>query len=144
MHQAAVCQIARLALATLLAASIVSCATTPARPVVVLPNGYYLQPDKNEQSEIVKRDGGRVLPASVAAYAVSGYIVAGALGPTPAASGRYFDLAFNGGPATQYFILDTTSGKLDSGLDKAEWRKRLKELGVPSDFEIYPPLPWQQ
>jgi hypothetical protein len=142
MHQGAVCQAARLALAIVLAASIVSCATTPARPVVVLPNGYYLQPDKTEQTEIVKRGGGTVVPAPVAAYAVSGYIVAGALGTAP--PGLYFDLAYTGHPNTRYFILDTTTGKLEINLSAADWHERLKELAVPSDFQIYPPLPWQQ
>ncbi len=142
MRLGAVSPLARLALATLLAASIVSCATTPARPVVVLPNGYYLQPDKSAQSEIVKRGGTMVVPAPVAAYAVSGYIVAGALGSAP--PGLYFDLAFTGHPNTQYFILDTTTGKLETDLNAAQWQERLKDLGVPSDFQIYPPLPWQQ
>jgi hypothetical protein len=135
--------IARVLLAMLLAGSLLSCATMPARLVVVLPNGFYLQPDAHGQSEIAKRSGSVVLPGPIAAYAVSGYIVAGALGQAPVASRLYSDLAFAGGPNTQYFILDTTSGKLESNLDKAQWSMRLKDLAVPSDFEIYPPLPWQ-
>jgi hypothetical protein len=144
MHQRPVPHVVCLLLATLLAGSLLSCATTPARPVVVLPNGYYLQPNNQEQSEITKRGGRVVLPGPVAAYAVSGHIVAGAIGKAPVASRLYADLAFTGGPNTQYFILDTMSGKLDSSLDKAQWSERLKQLAVPSDFQIFPPLPWQQ
>jgi len=132
-----------LLLATLITLGSASCATAPTGPVVVLPNGYYLEPDKSNQSEIVKRSGGRILEDPVAAYAVSGYIVAGAEGPAPASARLYSDLAFTGSADTRYFVLDTTSGKLESGLDAAAWQKRLKELGVPSDFQIYPPLPWQ-
>ncbi|HTW38382.1 MAG TPA: hypothetical protein VMD49_07430 [Steroidobacteraceae bacterium] len=144
MHQRTLRRGAGLALAMLVALAIISCATTPRGPVVVLPNGYYLQPDQEGQSAIVKRSGGVVVSAPIAAYAVSGYIVAGALGKAPVAARLYSDLAFTGGANTRYFILDTTSGKLESGLEKGDWSKRLKALGVPSDFQIYPPLPWQQ
>jgi hypothetical protein len=143
MHARALLRGFPFVLATVLTLGCASCATTPTGPVVVLPNGYYLQPDKSDQSEIVKRGGERVLEDPVAAYAVSGYIVAGALGPSPKGSSQYADLAFTGGADTRYFILDTTSGKLESNLDGAAWQRRLKELGVPSDFQIYPPLPWQ-
>jgi hypothetical protein len=143
MHARVLLKVSPLVLATLLALGSASCATAPSGPVVVLPNGYYLQPDKSDQSEIIKRGAGRVLADPIAAYAVSGYIVAGALGPAPSGSRRYSDLAFTGAPDTRYFILDTTSGQFESGLDGTEWQKRLKELGVPSDFQIYPPLPWQ-
>jgi hypothetical protein len=145
MHQRSVHQVGFAALAALLLTSLISCATAPARPVVALPNGYYLQPDAQDQSQIVKRGGREVLPTSVAAYAVSGYLVAGALGDAPASSRLYTnDLPFTGGPDTRYFILNTSSGKLESDLAGPAWHARLKELGVPSDFQIYPPLPWQQ
>ncbi|MGB6452730.1 MAG: hypothetical protein WBE92_18420 [Steroidobacteraceae bacterium] len=145
MHQRSVRQVGFAALATLLMISMISCATAPARPVVALPNGYYLQPDAQDQSQIVKRGGSHVLPASVAAYAVSGYLVAGALGDAPPSSRLYTnDLAFTGSTDTRYFILDTSSGKLESNLTAPAWHERLKELGVPADFQIYPPLPWQQ
>ncbi|HTY92776.1 MAG TPA: hypothetical protein VMC02_02735 [Steroidobacteraceae bacterium] len=112
-------------------------------PVVVLPNSYYLQPDKGGQTKLVKHDGGRLLPGTIAAYAVSGQIVAGALGETTATSRLYTnDLEFTGTADTRYFILDTATGKLESNLDEATWRKRLQELGQRSDLHIYPPLPW--
>jgi hypothetical protein len=143
MHVRALLKVSPFVLAVLLALGSASCATTPTGPVVVLPNGYYLKPDKSNQSEIVKRGGGRTLADPIAAYAVSGYIVAGALGEAPSGSRQFSDLAFSGAADTRYFILDTASGKLESNLDSTEWQKRLKELGVPSDFQIYPPLPWQ-
>jgi hypothetical protein len=102
-----------------------------------------MQPDKVAQSEIVKRDGQRIVPAPIAAYAVSGTVVSGALGE-PAANSRLYtnDLAFSGKPETRYFVLDTTTGKLDTNLDEATWKKRLQELGVPTDLHLYAPLPW--
>jgi hypothetical protein len=143
MHARALLKIAPFVLATLIMLGTASCATAPVGPVVVLPNGYYLKPDNTNQSEIVKRGAGSVLEDPVAAYAVSGYIVAGAVGSAPSGSRQYSDLAFTGAADTRYFILDTASGKLESNLDGTEWQKRLKDLGVPSDFQIYPPLPWQ-
>src|SRR5580700_6783835 len=49
-----------------------ACAGGGAREVIALPNGYYLQPDQKRQTELVKRDGHRVLPGTIAAYSVSG------------------------------------------------------------------------
>ncbi len=145
MHRRSVCQLGILALATVLTLSTISCATTPTGPVVALPNGYYLRPAPNDQSVIVKRGGRQVLSSPVAAYAVSGYLVAGALGDTTASSREYTnDLPYGGGANTRYFILDTGSGKLQSDLDKAAWQASLKALGVPSDFQIFAPLPWTQ
>ena len=112
--------------------------------MVVLPNGYDLTPNKDDQSEIVKRGGQVVLPGPIGAYGTSGDIVAGALGNGPTAGRLYIDQPYTGGPDTRYFILDTEKGKVESDLDGMQWHDRLKALGVPSDFEIYPPLPWAQ
>jgi hypothetical protein len=123
--------------------SMSACASTKAPTLVALPNGYSLQPDKSGQTELMKRDGRAVVPAPIAAYAVSRDIVAGALGaPSPSARLYTNDLPFSGAPDTRYFVLDTKTGKLDTNLDEAAWKKRLQELGVPSDFHIYAPLPW--
>ena len=114
-------------------------------PVIVLPNSYYVQPDQGNQSRIVKRNGAAVLPGHVAAYAVAGDIVAGALGDAPPWGPLYTnDRPFTGQPDTRYFILETSTGKLETDLDQASWRKRLTELGVPGDFRLYPVPPWQQ
>jgi hypothetical protein len=119
-------------------------AKTVSGPVVVLPNSFYLQPDQGGQTKLVKHDGSRLLPGTIAAYAVSGQYVIGAEGTTPAPSHEITnDLDFTGAADTRYFILDTVSGKLESGLDEAAWRKRLKDLGQLADVHIYPPLPWQ-
>jgi hypothetical protein len=119
-------------------------AATVSGPVVVLPNSYYLQPDKDGQTKLVKHDGSRLLPGHVAAYLVVGQIVTGAIGEVPPASHQFTnDLEFTGGPDTRYFILDTTSGKLETNLDEAAWHKRIQELGQNSPVHIYPPLPWQ-
>jgi len=120
-----------------------ACATSAQTAVVALPNGYYLQPDKNKQTEIVKR-GGKVMQAPpIAAYAVSATVVAGALGEPSAKSHSYTnDLPFEGKPETRYFVLDTDSGKLESNLDAATWEQRLKALGVPTPLRIYAPLSW--
>jgi hypothetical protein len=131
----------------LLASSLLTlsaCATGGAPEVVALPNGYYLQPDKDRETELVKRNGRRVLPDTVAAYGVSRQIVTGALGTASSVGHSYAnDLPFRGGPDTRYFVLDTRSGRLDNNLDADAWRQRLKELGETQSLEIYPPLPWQ-
>jgi hypothetical protein len=121
-----------------------ACAVSGAPEVVALPNGYYLQPDRNKETELVKRSGHRVLPGTVAAYAVSGQIVTGALGTASAAGHSYAnDSPFHGDANTRYFVLDTRSGRLDQNLTADAWREHLKELGESSSLEIYPPLAWQ-
>lgn len=131
--------------ALLLAAGLLaSCAITTPGPVVALPNGYYLQPDKKQQTEIVKRGGRQVLRGPIAAYAVSGAIVAGARGePRTEARSYPNDLPFKGTPETRYFVLDTMRGRLESDLNESAWRSRLADLGAPSTMRIYAPLPWQ-
>jgi hypothetical protein len=122
-----------------------ACASVPSGPVIALPNSYYLQPaDKGQQTELVRRDGQRVLQGHVVAYAVSGHVVAGALGDAPHSRSYTNELPYKGSADTRYFILDTTTGKIESGLDEAAWHSRLKTLGVRDDFSIYTPLPWQQ
>jgi hypothetical protein len=128
----------------LLMGALTACAAAPTGPVVALPNSYYLAPDKDLQTELVQHDGRRVLQGHVAAYAVSGNIVAGALGDVPHRRLYTNELPYAGGSETRYFILDTASGKLESGLGADAWHARLKELGVRPDFAIYPLLPWQQ
>jgi hypothetical protein len=119
-------------------------AATVAGPVVVLPNSYYLQPDTDGQTKLVKHDGSRLLPGHVAAYLVVGQIVIGAIGDVPSVAHQFTnDLEFTGGPDTRYFILDTSTGKFEANLDEAAWHKRIQELGQTSPVHIYPPLPWQ-
>jgi hypothetical protein len=135
-----------LALFTLFAlslAAVPSCATLSSGPVVALPNGYYLRPDAHRRTELVKRNGRRIVPAPIAAYAVSRHVVTGAFGEVSAEGHAYVnDLPFEGGPDTRYFVLDTATGRLDDNLDAAAWRHRLDELGAPASLKIYPPLPW--
>jgi hypothetical protein len=120
-------------------------AATVTGPVVVLPNSYYLQPDADGQTKLVKHDGSRLLPGHIAAYLVTGQIVLGAVGDVPPATHQFTnDLEFTGGPDTRYFILDTSSGKLETNLDATAWHKRIQELGQPAEVHLYPPLPWQK
>jgi len=136
--------ISSTAITLMLLASLSGCATAAASgPVVALPNSYYLQPDKNLQTELVSRSGHRVLDAHVAAYAVSSQIVAGAAGDVSPKRTYTNELPYTGGPDTRYFILDTSTGKVESGLTADAWHSRLKALGVREDFAIYPLLPWQ-
>lgn len=126
-----------------LALVLAACATSAQTAVVALPNGYYLQPDKKHETELVKRGGRIVLPAPIAAYAVSATVVAGAVGAPSVESRSYTnDLPFEGKADTRYFVLDTNSGKLDSNLDAAAWEQRLKALGVTTPLRIYAPLKW--
>jgi hypothetical protein len=133
-----------LACAALFMIAVSAYASSLSGPVVVLPNSYYLQPDDGGQTKLVKRDGKRVVPGTIAAYLVSGQLVVGAIGTTPPPGHQFTnDLEFTGTADTRYFILDTATGKLDSGLDEAAWHKRLQELGQRADLHIFPPLPWQ-
>lgn len=133
-----------LACASLLLFAACAVARAVSGPVVVLPNSYYLQPDKGGQTKLVKHDGSRLLPGTVAAYAVTGQFVTGALGIVPDSSRSFTnDLDFAGTADTRYFILDTAHGRLETDLDEATWHKRLQELGVHTEVHIYPPLPWQ-
>ena len=144
MRARSVTLIRSLAYASLLLVAMSTFAASVSGPVVVLPNSYYLQPDKGGQTRLVKHDGSRLLPGTIAAYTVTGQFVTGALGVVPDASRSFTnDLDFAGTADTRYFILDTSSGKLETDLDEATWRKRLQELGVHADVHIYPPLPWQ-
>ena len=133
-----------LLLASLILVTMSATAATVTGPVVVLPNSYYLQPEKDGQTKLVKHDGSRLLPGHIAAYLVTGQMVIGAIGEVPPATHQFTnDLEFTGGPDTRYFILDTSSGKLEANLDEAAWHKRIQELGQSSPVHIYPPLPWQ-
>ena len=132
-----------LLIVALLAPFVASCASTQQKSVIALPNGYYLQPDAKQQTEIAKRNGARVLPGPIAAYTVSGEIVTGALGAPSAASRSYAnDLPFQGSPETRYFVLDTTSGRLDRDLDATGWQQRLKDLGISAAPRLYAPIRW--
>jgi hypothetical protein len=144
MHSRFVRLIRSLVITSLVLVTLNAIAATVTGPVVVLPNSYYLQPDKGGQTKLVKHDGSRLLPGHVAAYLVSGQMVVGAIGELPPSAHDFTnDLEFTGGSDTRYFILDTASGKLESNLDAATWHKRMQELGLPSEVHIYPPLPWQ-
>jgi hypothetical protein len=133
-----------LACASLFMIAVSAYAASISGPVVVLPNSYYLQPDSGGQTKLVKHDGKRLLPGTIAAYVVSGQLVVGATGATPAAGHQFTnDLEFTGTADTRYFILDTATGKLEADLVEAAWHKRLQELGQRADLHIYPPLPWQ-
>ena len=118
-----------------------SCAASRSVSVVALPNGFYVQPNKKAQASIVKRSGGTVLPGPIAAYAVFRHIVTGALGEPSAQSRAYTnDLPFHGSADTRYFVLDTSTGKLESDLTESAWKQRLEALGVPPSLEIYAPV----
>lgn len=118
-----------------------SCAATATQPVIALPNGFYLQPNKSGGLSLVKRRGSAVIPGSVAAYAVVRQVVTGALGEPPPLHRHYTnDLPFKGTADTRYFVLETTSGTLDSGLDEAAWKARLAALSLPADVELHAPI----
>jgi hypothetical protein len=121
--------------------SVSACAAGPTAAVIALPNGYYLQPTKSGGLAIEKARGRAVVPGPVAAYAVVRQVVTGALGEPPPLSRHYTnDLPYKGGPDTRYFVLDTTTGKLDSGLDEAAWIARMKALDIASPVELHSPI----
>ncbi len=101
--------------------AIASCATTGGAgggppSVVALPNGYYLQRDKTTNVNLVKRGGGAIVRGPIAAYDVEGNLVVGCVGQWPARAFSYpNETPFPDSPEAKYFILDTTTGQLESG-----------------------------
>jgi hypothetical protein len=125
----------------LLILSVDACASRPSPAVVALPNGYYLQASKGDELSRVKSNGRAVVPGPIAAYAVSRNIVMGALGAPPPLARTYTnDLPFKGDANTRYFILDTLTGKLVTGLDEAAWKMQLTSLGVQGPIEVHTPF----
>jgi hypothetical protein len=117
-----------------------ACASTPPF-VVALPNGYYLQRDRNAQVALVQRGGRTIIQGPIAAYGVSGELVAGCVGESPKRSFSYpNDTPFPDSPDCRYFILDTPSGHIESGLDPQAWRAKLKAIGAPQSLPITAPV----
>jgi len=118
-----------------------ACVTHSAPYVVALPNGYYLQRDGKSQVELVQRGGREIISGPIAAYGVSGEIVAGCVGEWPHRSYSYpNDTPFPDSPDCRYFILETPAGRIETGLDPQAWRARLKELGAPQSLPITAPV----
>jgi hypothetical protein len=118
-----------------------SCAVSAPPFVVALPNGYYLKRNKSLDPDIVRRSGGTVLRGPVAAYAVHRHIVAGCVGHWPPRAFAYpNETPFPESAEARYFVLDTTSGKLEADLDRMAWKERLEELGAPASLKITAPI----
>lgn len=118
------------------------CATTPTyQPVVALPNGYYLKRDHEKNIDLVNRNDREVVRGPIAAYRVSGNVVAGCVGEWPKRSFAYpNETPFPDSGDCRYFILDTSTGKLVQGLDPDSWRARLKAAGVSESLRITAPV----
>ena len=119
-----------------------ACASLSPPPfVVALPNGYYLQRDRDTHVNLIRRGGGTVIRGPIAAYAVSGDIVAGCVGEWPRRAFAYpNETPFPDSPDCRYFILETRSGHVEKGLDPQPWRERLKEVGAPESLPITAPV----
>jgi hypothetical protein len=117
-----------------------SCATV-APFVVALPNGYYLQRDRNSDVALVKRGGRTLIPGPIAAYAVASDVVAGCVGKWPARiTGYPNELPFPDSADCRYFILDTRSRRMETNLSPDAWREHLKAYGAPATLEITAPV----
>jgi hypothetical protein len=117
-----------------------SCATV-APFVVALPNGYYLQRDRNSNVALVKRGGRTLIPGPIAAYAVANDVVAGCVGEWPPRIVGYpNEMPFPDSADCRYFILDTRSQRIETNLAPDVWRGRLKEYGAPPTLEITAPV----
>lgn len=131
-----------LVLITVLIVTVTGCATQGGGSspfVVVLPNGYLIDRDRSSNTRIVKRSGGVVVQGPIAGYTVVRDIVTGYVGDPPPA-GSMAPAPPPPDNAAKYFVLDTTSGKVDRNLDTAAWSSRLKELGAPPSPVIAPPI----
>ena len=117
------------------------CATAGQPAAVALPDGFYIQLDRSSETDIVRRGGPRVLDGPIAAYAVYQRFVVGAVGTWPNRSAGYANEArFPGSPDARYFILDTATGYVESGLSLEAWQKALASRQIPQDIPIRAPL----
>jgi hypothetical protein len=133
----------RATMALILVSSVLqACASASTAPfVVALPNGYYLQRDRDSRIGLIKRGGRQVIRGPIAAYGVSGEIVAGCVGEWPRRSVAYpNETPFPDSPDCRYFILNTPSGLLESDLDPQAWRARLAQMGAPQSLRITAPV----
>lgn len=118
------------------------CATASRAPsVIALPNGYYLQRDRNSNIGLIHRQGRQVIRGPIAAYGVTRDIVAGCVGVWVRHSFSYLnDTPFPDSPDCRYFILDTTTGRVQADLDPQAWRARLGQMGAAVSLEITAPV----
>lgn len=131
----------RVVLAAIFAFPIGGCATASQQSVVALPEGYYIQRDRSSELDLVKRGGSTVLNGPIAAYAVYRNLVVGCTGTWPPRSSGYpNEAAFPGSPDAKYFILDTKSADLQSGLSAEAWKQALARANVPQDIQLTAPL----
>jgi hypothetical protein len=118
-----------------------ACASAPPPFVVALPNGYYLQRDRESNVDLVKRGGGTLVNGPIAAYAVANNVVGGCVGEwPPRAFGYPNETPFPDSSDCRYFILDTPTGRIETDLSPTAWRSRLKQYGAPEDLRITAPV----
>jgi len=136
-------KVAHLAAACALAVLVAGCTPVQAasRAVIALPNGYYLQRDRVGQPQIVNRRGKVIVPGPIAGYSVHRLLVTGLIGETPATPRAYpNDSPLPEASGPQYFVLDTATGHLESGLTAQEWKSRFEALGMTSLPAVRAPI----
>jgi len=123
---------------TLLAA--VSAAQAAEHPVVALPNGYYVERDRSAQFRIVKGHD-RAVVGPIAGYAVYGVVVTGLVGNEKPPAGAYpNESPLPESSQSDYFVLDTTSGRIETGLSASALKARLAAAGVSAAPSIRAPI----
>ncbi|HEY8506784.1 MAG TPA: hypothetical protein VIL32_00425 [Steroidobacteraceae bacterium] len=111
-----------------------------ARSVVALPNGYYIDRDRNSELRIVTRSGRKII-GPISGYAVYSDIVTGLVGPEVERSGAYpNESPLPESDQPNYFVLDTRTGQIEKGLTAEAWKARLAELKVASNPRLRVPL----
>lgn len=119
-----------------------SYAHADSKSVVALPNGHYLERDRAGNIQLVNRKGKKIVSEPIAGYAVYRLIVTGLVGPEVSSSGAYpNDVALPETDEPRYFVLDTSTGRLEKGLTAADWKAKMAELGVSSPAVKAPILP---
>ena len=103
---------------------------------VALPNSYYIERDRSGQLVVVDRRE-KVILAPLAGYAVSGSIVTGLVGAPYDGKSYPNDTPLPPSPEPRYFVLDTSTGRLQSGLAEANWKAQLMALGIQHTPELY-------
>jgi hypothetical protein len=130
--------------ATALSATLLFAAFTvlaASQPSIALPNGHRIQRDKATQLEVTNRKGKRII-APITGYAVFGSIVTGLSGVEVKIPGAYpGDRPLPESKEAKYFVLDTKSELLETGLSLDAWKEKLKQLGVNAPEVRAPILP---
>jgi hypothetical protein len=103
--------------------------TINARPSVPLINGYEAVPISGDTWAITDSQRRNAVSESVITLAVVGDLIIGqSVIPSPPSPMMQY--------SPGYFVLNSRTGETVEGLDRATWRKKLRELGITDEPKL--------